>query len=243
MASQSCTLIIENPAGNSISKMISKIQRSDLGTPKVAFSCEEGLAAIQWMNPKLVFLEAELPDGNGFRILEKIKGRNFDLIICSSDSNNKRMASFHEASGFLLSPYHPVLTEQVLNDLQMKKQVGPLEEFFNKAQQERFNLQLSSLAVYSKDGFLFLPIVKIISSYTRKGLAVFELSDSRKIFSSQPLFTFEKALKENGFIKANKGLLVNPVHISGIIPGNPGSIILSNGRIIVCNLRKMDPKP
>ena len=65
---------------------------------------KSGLEAIKQHNPDLVFLDIEMPFGNGFDLLEQLDSINFDVIFVTAYSEYAVKALNLSASYYLLKP-------------------------------------------------------------------------------------------------------------------------------------------
>ena len=64
----------------------------------------EAISAINYLKPDCVFLDIEMPEMDGFEMLEMLKFRNFDLIITSAYDNYAIKAFRQHAMDYLLKP-------------------------------------------------------------------------------------------------------------------------------------------
>ena len=68
---------------------------------------KQGLEAIEKHNPDLVFLDIDMPDMNGFEMLEHVQNRNFDLIFATAYDEYAVRAIKVSALDYLLKPIDP----------------------------------------------------------------------------------------------------------------------------------------
>lgn len=69
-----------------------------------AASVEQAIAAIQEHHPQLIFLDIEMPGGNGFRLLEHFKDFPFEVIFVTAYDNYAIRAIRFSASDYILKP-------------------------------------------------------------------------------------------------------------------------------------------
>ena len=66
-----------------IAKMIESFGLG-IQTFPIGESVETGLKAIETINPDLVFLDIQMPDGTGFDLLKMIPQKNFEVIFITA---------------------------------------------------------------------------------------------------------------------------------------------------------------
>ncbi len=72
-----------------------------------AENVREGLEVIRQQNPDVVFLDIQMPDGSGFKLLEQIKHINFDVIFTTAYDQFAIKAIRYSALDYLLKPIFP----------------------------------------------------------------------------------------------------------------------------------------
>jgi len=99
------TIIVddEHDAVNFISTIITEYCPS-LEVVGKAHNVSEGVAAIIDRIPDLVFLDIEMPNGNGFDLLSKFPEKNFDVIFITAFNHYAIKAIKFSALDYLLKP-------------------------------------------------------------------------------------------------------------------------------------------
>jgi two-component system LytT family response regulator len=73
----------EAKARTSLHKLLKRYCQ-DVKVVATAESVEEAFEHIQQFQPQLVFLDIEMPEENGFQLLEKFKNPNFEIIFTTA---------------------------------------------------------------------------------------------------------------------------------------------------------------
>ncbi len=102
---------------------------------EIVKSCENGreaVAAIQAEHPDLVFLDIQMPELNGFEVIEKVGPENMPVVIFVTAYDQYALRAFEaQALDYLLKPFDDDRFEQALvraRSLIKQKKVGALSE-------------------------------------------------------------------------------------------------------------------
>lgn len=99
----SCMIVDDEvPAHKILGQYIDQV--SWLRNIEGAYRALDALDKIPILNPGILFLDVEMPDLNGLRLLELIKKRNFSVIITSAHVNFAVDGYLYGLAGFLLKP-------------------------------------------------------------------------------------------------------------------------------------------
>lgn len=100
------TAIIVDDEYNAIKNLKWEIERfcSDVKVVDDFTDPIEAISAINYLKPDCVFLDIEMPEMDGFELLDNLKYRNFDLIITSAYDNYAINAFREHAVDYLLKP-------------------------------------------------------------------------------------------------------------------------------------------
>ena len=184
--------------------------------------------------PNLVFLDIEMPNGDGFDLLRMFKTIGFKVIFVTAFSNYALRAFRFSATDYLLKPV----------------KVDELVEAVNKVMQEftlhhtNLNLQIlmeglshketntNNLVIPSSKGFTLIKIPDLIMCEADGYCTHFYLTGKVKITSSKNLKHYEELLSNHTIIRVHHSNLINLIHVKGYC--HLGEISLSEG--ICCPL-------
>ena len=195
---------------------------------------KEAVSGINYLKPDLVFLDIEMPEIDGFQLLQLLDYRNFDLIITTAYNQYAIQAFKANAIDYLLKPVDPDDLIQAVE--KVKKRYGSdfatqnietvIDKFIrnNKERQKKIPLPLNQKIILVKpEDILYC---KSDGSYT----TVF-MSNGEKYLVSKSMKYVEDLLS-NDFIRIHKSYIVNIFEIKEFIKQGNGEIILTNGKII-----------
>ena len=178
----------------------------------------KALEQIHQLRPQVVFLDIEMPELNGFQLLEQIDEFDFEVIFITAYSEYMLHALHLSALDYLLKPVDVEELKQAL--LRLRKKLNSTQNFLEKKTQ----LEIAShslnevhtpkrLAVNTLQGIIFLRIAEIIKVEALSNYSSFFMSNHSKIMVSKTLKEFEATLTAHNFFRANRSCLVNTDYI------------------------------
>ena len=194
------------------------------------YSAETALAAIPELKPQLVFLDIEMPNMNGFEMLEKLPEINFDLIFTTSYDQYAIKAIRFSALDYLLKPVDreelQKAVKKVLHRLQ-KPLTRQLEILLQKINHTTNTIQ--RIALTTMEGLRLVPVDSIISCASEGNYTIFLMKDKQKIVVSRPLKEVEEMLEEHSFFRVHHSYIVNMNEIDRFIKSEGGYLVMSDG--------------
>lgn len=213
-----------------------------------AASVKEATALINAKRPDIVFLDIEMPEENGFRLLERIKDPDFCVIFTTAHAEYALKAIKYAAMDYLLKPINLTelkfaiekVIEKNLKDIRSKQDMQTKVQVLRDNRSEG-SLDFEKIALPTKDGIAMFELDEIVWCQAQKGQTLFHMKDGSKILVSELLKEYESLLPESKFCRIHKSHIINLAHISKYLNGNGGSIIMSNGiEVEVAVRRKKD---
>jgi two-component system LytT family response regulator len=193
-------------------------------------SVETGLKQIHEHQPDIVFLDIEMPYGNGFDLLEKVKDIAFETIFVTAFDHYAIQALNQSAAYYLLKPID----------------IDELVKAVDKIKTERIEQQPrhSSLLLENLKGGahqkIMLPTMEGFEIIDIKSILYCEAVDNFTRFfidgGQQPLLIcrtlkyFEDVLKDHRFIRVHRSYLINPDYVIRYSKGKGGYITMKNNK-------------
>lgn len=206
-----------------------------------ASNIEEAEQLIALHQPQLIFLDIEMPGGNGFELLAKYKAPTFSTIFVTSYGHYAIRAIRFSALDYLLKPVMIDDLQQAVERAREKlgtrtEQYALLQENLEEKQQPK-KLVLnnkSKLEYIETDAILYLAGD---GNYTH-----IHLAGGRKHCLSRTLREFEEMLcapgSPAGFVRIHKGCIVNLLHVDHLERGDKFSLLLRDGTKLEVSRRK-----
>jgi two-component system LytT family response regulator len=200
-----------------------------------AVNIEEGEKLIIKENPDIVFLDIEMPYGNGFDLLERIKNINFEVVFITAYSNYAIKALNLSASSYILKPID--IDELVASVEKIKtNRDNNIEVSSTKVLAENIkaiNNREQKIVLPQMDGFEVVKITDIIRAEASDNYTVLYLTDGKKYTLSKTLKYYEELLGEFGFLRTHKSHLLNPSHVVKYKKGKVGQAIMVDSSVVL----------
>jgi two-component system, LytTR family, response regulator len=196
----------------------------------VCYSAEKALSVIKEIKPRLVFLDIEMPNMNGFEMLEKLPSTDFELVFTTSYDQYAIRAIRFSALDYLLKPIDPKELQEAVQKVQNRLQrpfSQQLEILLQKINQPANPIQ--RIALPTMEGLRLVPVENIISCASDGNYTTFFMKDKQKIVVSRSLKEMEDLLDEYSFFRVHNSYMVNMNEIDRFIKGEGGYLIMSDG--------------
>lgn len=240
-------LIVDDEENNreALSKMLDQFCPDVEVIDKVG-SVDEAIASIEKNNPKLVYLDVEMPGGNGFTLLEKIPNPTFQVIFTTAHAAYAIKAIKFAALDYLLKPINlnelKNATEKAIKAIGDGKVTDNVQDKLDvlkvNRNQERF--QFNKIALPTIDGIEFYKVDEILRCEADRSYCKFYLANNKSIVVSKPLKEYEDLLAECNFFRIHKSNMVNLAHVEKYVKGKGGYVILSDGSNVGVSHRKKE---
>lgn len=200
-----------------------------------ASNIEDGQKLIEKHELDLVFLDVEMPYGNGFDLLEKIENQTFETIFVTAYDHYAIEALNNQATYYLLKP---ISIDELIKGVNLVEEIKEKEyKLENTVLSTKKISSLDKITIPQQDGFEVLVISDILFCKADDNYTEIYFENTKKLVS-KTLKHFEDLLKESSFVRVHKSYLVNVNEIVKYKKGKGGSVILSNGKEIMVSSSK-----
>lgn len=205
----------------------------------MAGSIDEAQKVIKEHTPDLLFLDIEMPGGNGLQLLEKTDIGKADVVFVTSYAHYAIPALRLSAVDYLLKPVEidelqsavaRVVERQNSNN---KSNLQVLKENLNQ------NVMLQKIAIPGIQDVRFVKVSDIIRMEGDSNYSFLFLIGGEKIHSSKTLGDFEELLaNQPSFFRVHKTHLVNMEHVVKLIKTEGGYLEMSDGSQVEISRRR-----
>lgn len=201
-----------------------------------------GLEQIKKHDPDVIFLDIQMPDGSGFRLLEELDEVNFEVIFTTAFDQFAIKAIKYSALDYLLKPIIPQDLVDAIKKVERKrietKKKKNLDVFLeNIHSQEESN---QKIVLSTSEMIHVINVDDIIRCESDNYYTYFFFTDGRKLLVSKTLKENEELLSNHNFIRPHKSHLVNVKYIKSFIRQEGGYIVMTDGSKIPVSRRKRD---
>lgn len=203
-----------------------------------ASSALEGIKLINSCCPDIVFLDIEMPHGNGFDLVEATKDKNYHIIFTTAYNHYAIKAIKVNALDYLMKPIDiDELIEAVKKVNSLKQEHR--SQLTNNVIDAVKHHQIRKLPVSQKGEYLFIDVDDIIY-FNSDGAYTHIITSDNKLLSSKNLKYYDDMFSENGFYRVNNSYLINLNHITKYLREDGGILQMSNRIKILISKNKKD---
>jgi two-component system LytT family response regulator len=187
---------------------------------EIAAECDSVKTAYQSIlqhKPQLVFLDIEMPNGNGFDLLQMFKTPPFKVIFVTAYSDYAIRAFRFSAADYLLKP---VKVDELVDAVNKVRQELEKEHSNQNLQVllhslNSHNGEVHQLVIPDSKGYSVIKVNDIIMCEAEGYCTHFYLTGKRKITSSKSLKHFEDIFNDHQIIRVHRSHLINISKING----------------------------
>jgi len=196
----------------------------------ICYSAEEALQKINSLHPQLVFLDIEMPNMNGFQLLEQLSRIDFELIFTTSYDQYAIKAIKFSALDYLLKPVDREELQKAVQKV-LKKVNGSISQQLEILLQKVNHpaVSVKRIALPTMQGLELVEINSIISCSSNSNYTEFYLADKKKILVSRTLKEIEELLEGYAFMRVHNSHIANLNAITKYIKGEGGYLIMTDG--------------
>jgi two-component system LytT family response regulator len=207
-----------------------------------AENAKEAFTVITDINPQLVFLDIEMPFGNGFGLIEKMMPVNFEVIFVTAFDQYAITAFKYSALDYLLKPVSIEDLKRAVNRSSQRiteKNVNSrIESLIANFRNEVPGLK--KIGLPTAEGLIFEEIENIIHLQAESNYTLVFVKNKKKMTITKSLKDFEDILPAATFCRLHHSHIVNLNYITKYYKGRGGYVELIDGTTVEVSTRKKD---
>ncbi|MCI4667138.1 MAG: LytTR family DNA-binding domain-containing protein [Bacteroidia bacterium] len=209
----------------------------------IAGSVAEALKKIEELQPELLFLDIELPDGDGFQVLEKTAIKDFEVIFITAYDQYATKAFKFSATDYLLKPVDIDELQEAVKRVLDKRASTPKEEQQARLEALIANLKhlqqpLKRIVLPTSNGFTVVNPDDIIRCESDRNYTFIFLKDGRKILVSRTIKEYDEMLSDYNFFRIHQSHLINLGYLKNYTRGRGGYVELTDGSVLDVSARR-----
>ena len=190
---------------------------------------ETGINSIEKIQPDLVLLDIQMPDGNGFDVLKRTQYKKFEVIFITAFQEFAIQAIKFSALDYILKPIDMEELQNAvkraldsIHDMTDESQIMALQNNIQPHQKRKIVLKtLESIHI--------VDIENIIRCEADKNYTSFYLVDGKRILVSRTLKNFDLMLAGHNFFRVQQSHLININYIERYDKHDGGYVVMKDG--------------
>ena len=208
-----------------------------------ANNVETAVALLKTEKPDIVFLDIEMPEGNGFNLFYQFETIDFEVIFTTAYSQYAIKALRMAALDYLLKPIDVYELEKALNrfrDKSSKKGSTITDPRFQLIPHNSSN-QPKRIAIPIQEGYKLVDLADVVRLQADGSYTLFVLQDGTQYMASRNLKEYEDLISDNtNFIRVHRSHIINKEFVEKIIRSKPPIIEMSDGMQVSISSNRKD---
>lgn len=191
-------------------------------------SVDTALEAIKTYKPDLVFLDIDMPEKNGFELINSFDVLPFEVVFVTGHANQYTKAIEISAMNYLMKPINPLNIRAIVERFETKI---ALANTINRNEILKNNLNGTNTTILfpSNDGFIVVDTTDIISCQSQNGTGKCSIvTTTDTIVIHKYLKDVMLLLPEISFIKVSSSAIINKKKIASF-NSKTYTVKMSNG--------------
>lgn len=200
----------------------------------------EAIELIENYRPEIVFLDINMPEMNGFELLEELSWKKFSLIFTTAHREYALKALKNNAVDYLLKPIDyediRIAVQKIRNNLQL---ADPVVFDYSKVIQETTQ-NTNKLLVNSKKSIESVELNDVVCLESRSNYTQIYLSGARVMTASKTLKEFEMHLctANLNFMRVHHSFIINLDKVSRVMKITDTIVMIDEQKIPLAKSRK-----
>lgn len=203
---------------------------ADVEVIGTAGTVDEGYELLTNANvkPDVAFLDISLPDGLVFKILNRLRPINFEIIFVTAYEDYAIKACEYSSIGYVLKPIDPdILVEAVtrIRPKESSKTDRRLDIFQNYLNNPN---AFTKMSISALDGIYFVNIKDIVRFEAEDNYTHIFLNNGERITASKTIKAYEDMLTPFNFYRVHKRHVINLNYMRKFVKGDGGYLIMDD---------------
>lgn len=203
---------------------------------------QSGIQILKQYSPDVIFLDIQMPDGSGFKLLENINKLDFEVVFTTAYDQYAIKAIKCSALDYLMKPIDAAELKaavEKVSQINIKPSVNKKVEVLvdSLKRPERYP---DRIVLNTADTIHVVDSNNIMHCESDDYYTRFFFTDKTSLLISKTLKEVEEMLAGHNFIRVHKSHLVNISYIISFDKSTGGNLVLEDGSQIPVSRRKRD---
>ena len=189
----------------------------------------EALGYIKNSEFDILFLDIQMPEMNGFQLLDQLDSIDFDIIFTTAYDQYAINAFNYSAFNYLLKPITEKALTQALHLWEQRKRKiksGQWQLFKNRVSGEASDSD--KIALPTQTGYEIINIQKIIRCQSENNYTTFFCENGVRILICRTLKQVEEILPDTQFFRVHQSHIINSKFIRSVTKRDGGILIMED---------------
>ena len=201
-----------------------------------ANSVSKGIEVVNELQPHLIFLDIEMPDGTGFDLLSQLKSAELAVIFVTAYDKYAVQAFQFSAIDYILKPINPALLKASVQKAMKAKSVDELKVKIDALLGNTEKLE--KIVLPTAEGTYIVKLENIIRCLADNNYTIFYLTDGSNITVSKTLKEYTETLENQNFFRTHQSHLINLEYVERFVNTDGGYLIMKGGDQVVVSRRR-----
>jgi two-component system LytT family response regulator len=201
-------------------------------------SVATGLDSIKQHNPDVVFLDIEMPYGNGFDLLDKAGDYTFETVFVTAFGNYAIQALNQSAAYYLLKPIDIDELIKAVDKIQTERAERNYTQHARVLMDNMKGGGQQKIMLPTLEGFEIVAIEKILYCEAADNFTKFFFDGGQPLMICRTLKYFEDVLHPHGFLRIHRSYMINPAFVIRYSKGKGGYVTMKNNQELEVSANK-----
>lgn len=193
-------------------------------------SVASGLEEIKKHQPDIVFLDIEMPYGNGFDLLDQIEDITFETVFVTAFNHYAIQALNQSAAYYLLKPIDIDELVKAVEKIKNEQSVKNYTQHARVLLENKKPGASQKIMLPTMEGFEIVNINTILYCEAADNFTKFHFEQSQPLMICRTLKYFEDVLTDHRFLRIHRSYLINPDFVVRYSKGKGGYVTMKNNQ-------------
>lgn len=172
--------------------------------------------------PQLIFLDIEMPNGNGFDLLSKLDRIDFEIIFVTAFGQYALKAIKFCALDYILKPIDMLDLKTAVQKAEKRIREHERSDSWQVFVENQQSSQNPKIALPTGNQIDYIPVSEIVRCKGDGNYTTFYLENKQSLMVSKTLKEFEELLSEHNFIRVHQSHLINARYVKTYVKSDGG---------------------